>query len=281
MSVTFLRVDEANQNSSVAEISETLKCKSALITVLMWLKRIKIYIPLEIRRMIAIYCTVPNVTYMKCSAIKYWKFYSTHKTTQKYNPLICTTGRRMVIGNLSCIFGREQYNDCLHIFGHPLTNKLKEVSAMSFDIEDTKLDDFIYSAKDKSYITTIVVPVSANILAGIKHNDNVISIVAYTDIINSKPKQCFTLIKRIDLKSRLNVNMFDIRNGTYKKSLDNFSKKVKESYMPNYPPIHGFKHGFIRTYLPGIALMRLRIVAKQPIDSISILFGHIKPEFLL
>ncbi len=90
MSILFLRVDEANQYSSVDEISRTLtpNLKQRLCQLWLCTSKIGLIVPRDIRRAITIMCTDVTPTILPRMSIgEYTAFWYSHATTQKYNPM--------------------------------------------------------------------------------------------------------------------------------------------------------------------------------------------------
>lgn len=97
MSVVGLRVDICSADSSVEEISKCLRHKKQFITLMLCLRVLGFMPPRDIRRLIALYCTIPapsmlpSETYFS-DVVTYHQFYMSHLPTQKYNPYIYSTG---------------------------------------------------------------------------------------------------------------------------------------------------------------------------------------------
>lgn len=143
MAILFARCDIADRFSTIDEISKTIPvtAKRSFISLMLCAKRFGMYPPRDIRRMIAILCSELVVTDIfddlrnevndeesLCDGsiiVNYYKFYMSHKNTQRFNPFIYNQIQDNGMGGLllltafrSPAIGGVTYN-------HPLSHMLK------------------------------------------------------------------------------------------------------------------------------------------------------------
>lgn len=171
MSILFLRVDEANINSTADEISHALTSmqKSSLLALFAALKRLRIYPPRDVRRLITLkLMDPPKATILDCNPMEYYKFYFAHPTTQKYNPFICgyATGTPLPGLYLSVISDNER--QCLtkyrpiNIGAPQCTLNIETILLRQDDVVDMPSQN---ASKIKTYDTKI--PINGDVLFGV------------------------------------------------------------------------------------------------------------------
>lgn len=267
MSVLFLRVDEADLESTTAQISKCLHCKKSFMATFICVGWLGLKIPRDIRRKIAIECTVPTYIKLKCSIMTYYRFYATHATTQKYNPYILTfdsTGFNNAIATL--IFLESKVRTRGHNFRHPFEKMLREPSIMI--LQTYKINNLASTFSNGMYICDFLAPRYGDVIMGIICDQLVrgyIYMQLYDDV---------SLIDRFEPYNN-NIHAFNIDHDLGR--LQNDPKRLDELYVQNPPKIYRIRHG---VWTPSWMYQTcIRLITKSPPGQIALVYGFLNPDY--
>lgn len=264
MSALFLRVDEADSASTTAQISKCLHCKESFITTFVCINRLGFKIPRDIRRRIAIECTTPTPSKTDCSVVEYYRFYSKHATTQKYNPHILAIGgiNNSALTMLICL-GTNTF--CNHNFGHPFEKMLRELSIMILQTYHVGVPVCTFS--EGVYTYEFTAPQYGDIIMGVVCDQLVRGSI-------------FKRLGDVSLFDKFepydnNIRAFNIDNDL--KRLEDDPKRLDELRVQNPPKIHRVRNGVWAPFWMYQTIIRL--VTKIPINQIALVYGFLNPEY--
>ena len=250
MAIIYLRVDEADSKTALDQLSKFLRCKKSFIATFICTNRLGIKIPRDIRKLIALKCTVPIPSKMDCSLIEYYRFYVSHATTQKYNPHILVEELPDFSTALFTLVYLTSAKYQIDDFRHPFGEMLREPSIMM--LQPYTFNDLKGSLIDGSYVYELRNMRYGEVIAGIVC-DQMIRGLIYIELSDVT---IFDKFKSYDN----NVLAFNIISG---KLVD---KSVwNKRYRPACPPkINRPRNGI--WVLPCMYDSIIKLITKNPID---------------
>lgn len=267
MSVLFLRVDEADSTSTFEQISKCLHCKKSFIATFICASKLGLKIPKDIRKRIAIECTIPTPSKLNCSIMSYYRFYATHATTQKYNPYILTFDSAGFNNAIATLIFLDADKSCVHNFRHPFEKMLREPSIMILQTYKMVMNALTGVFSNGTYIYDFTAPRYGDVIMGIIC-DQLVSGWVYMQLYD------VSLIDRFEPYNN-NIRAFNIDPDLEK--LQNDPKRLDELYIQNPPKIYRVRRG-IWTPLWKFDTS-IRLITKTPPGQITLVYGFFNPEY--
>ena len=269
MSIVGLRVDTCDYDSPSTLISHCLCNRESLITLLLCLQRTHIQLSRDLRRLIAIYCTVPTPTIMPgIIPHDYYTHYLTHPATRKYNPILhCVSDTS---GAIFLMIHIEADDSILCDFGHPFPDMLRTQPAVAETcwtrLADTPPDwkPIVTAPNTYSYRVQLY----GDMIIGMEYDRRITSATVTTG--NA----------RIPLTSEpLNIRSYHIPANSPKanETLITRRDRLNRAYCSDYNPILRFSE-FIRTN--PASHYEMEIVSSEPLDKVGVVYLFLPPELL-